>query len=292
MFGRGRRVRPLRTQTAEAAIALAALNPLVDALPGARLTELRRAGHLLGEEFCSLGPEEAPTALLWKGANVAPMQADEQALAAFGDHLAGLRRTSSSLVGARADIEQLWERVAPAWGPARELRWSQPLLEALDAPAVEPAAALRPAAVGEASIVYPAAVAMFREEVGSDPTRYDGGRGYLRRVEHLIAQGRTYVIRESGVDGVAGEAPRGGVIFKADVGALFAGVAQIHGVWVDPRYRGQGIARSAMAAVAQQVRRDHAPRVSLYVNDFNEPARRAYAASGFRQAAELSTILF
>ena len=42
----------------------------------------------------------------------------------------------------------------------------------------------------------------------------------------------------------------------------------------------------------EQVRRDHAGRVSLYVNDFNEPARRAYAAAGFRQAGELTTLLF
>jgi predicted GNAT family acetyltransferase len=47
-----------------------------------------------------------------------------------------------------------------------------------------------------------------------------------------------------------------------------------------------------MAELVALVRRDHAPQVSLYVNDFNEPARRAYAASGFRQVGELTTILF
>jgi predicted GNAT family acetyltransferase len=47
-----------------------------------------------------------------------------------------------------------------------------------------------------------------------------------------------------------------------------------------------------MIELVERVRRDHCPQVSLYVNDFNEPARRAYAASGFRQVGELTTILF
>ena len=35
-----------------------------------------------------------------------------------------------------------------------------------------------------------------------------------------------------------------------------------------------------------------APTVSLYVNDFNTPARRMYARLGLREHAVLSTILF
>jgi predicted GNAT family acetyltransferase len=35
-----------------------------------------------------------------------------------------------------------------------------------------------------------------------------------------------------------------------------------------------------------------APTVSLYVNDFNEPARRMYRRLGMRQVATLSTVLF
>ncbi|MCW2493476.1 MAG: family N-acetyltransferase, partial [Frankiales bacterium] len=35
-----------------------------------------------------------------------------------------------------------------------------------------------------------------------------------------------------------------------------------------------------------------APTVSLYVNDFNTPARRMYDRLGMRQAGVLSTVLF
>src|SRR5690606_4475838 len=134
---------------------------------------------------------------------------------------------------------------------------------------------------GEEALVLPAAVAMFREEVGVDPLAGDGGRSYRARVAELIRRRRTYIVLEDGQ-----------VLFKADVGALFGTVAQIHGVWVHPEARGRGLGRAGMAALVARVRRDHAPQVSLYVNDFNTPARRAYAASGFHQVGELSTILF
>ncbi|GAB2538877.1 GNAT family N-acetyltransferase [Brachybacterium huguangmaarense] len=282
MFGRGApAVRPLRPAAADAALRLALRDPLTHALPGARLADVRRDPAFLSREFSALGPDGDPHALLWNGANTAPIEADGAALDRFAEHLTAHSRSTSSLVGPSRDVARLWDVLAPVWGAARDYRWSQPLLEARADPSVAPEAALRPARPGEEGIVFPAAVAMFREEVGNDPTAYDGGRGYRRRVGELIAQGRTYVIVEDGA-----------VVFKADVGALFGDVAQLHGVWVRPGRRGEGIARRAMAAVVEHVRRDHAPRVSLYVNDFNEPARRAYAVSGFVQAGELATLLF
>lgn len=281
MFRRAERLRPLRVGTLELAARLAARDPLVNTLVGFRLRELGRSAPALAEEFCVTGPEEDPTALLWHGANVSTVAADEAALALFADRLASQRRRAGSIVGVRGDVERLWTRLAPAWGPARELRWSQPLLEATAAATVPEAEELRPAVPGEEQIVFPASVAMFREEVGVDPTVYDGGRSYLRRVGELIAAQRTYVVVRDGR-----------VAFKADVGAVFGGVAQIHGVWVDPALRGEGLARRAMVATVRRIRATTAPRVSLYVNSYNVPARRAYAAAGFREHGQLATILF
>ncbi len=56
--------------------------------------------------------------------------------------------------------------------------------------------------------------------------------------------------------------------------------------------RGEGLAVGGMAAVAQLVQKSIAPRVSLYVNEWNEPARRAYERVGFRQTTTFSTIMF
>lgn len=281
MFGRGAGLRPLRPSAVEGALRAATADPLTNALPGSRLQEIRRSASALGREFAVSGPDRRPTGLLWDGVNAAPVVGERAELDRFAERLAARQRRASSLVGPRDAVERMWGRLERSWDAPRELRWSQPLLEAVDDPAVVPDARLRLARVGEEGIVAPAAIAMFREEVGLDPTAHDGGAGYRRRVAELVAAGRTYVIVEEGE-----------VLFKADVGALFAGVAQLHGVWVPPDRRGEGIARAAMAAVVEQVRREHAQRVSLYVNDFNEPARRAYAAAGFRQAGELTTILF
>lgn len=283
MFRRGGRVRALRSGGFDAALALALSEPQVNALGGARLRDSARS-VALSQEFVTVGEEQRPEGLLWNGVNVAPMSATAPALEDFGRYLASRPRRASSLVGDRQAIESIWEQLDPSWSrEVREYRWSQPLLlaEGGEAPPGTSSVALRPAAPGEEDLIFPAAVAMFREEVGVDPLQGDGGRSYRARIGELIRHGRTYVVIEDGA-----------VLFKADVGALFGPVAQIHGVWVRPDRRGRGLGRSAMTALVHQVRRDHAPQVSLYVNDFNEPARRAYAASGFRQVGELTTILF
>lgn len=297
MFRRAPRVRPLRPASTGAALELALRDPVVNALGGARLRDLSGALSI-GREFSSFGPDAEPEGVLWNGVNISAMQASPRALAAFGAHLAERGRRASSIVGERAAVETLWDVVGPIWdSQVREYRWSQPLLLAQpEAPTSADGGAasargsstlsrsvgLRAAHPDEVDAVFPAAVAMFREEVGLDPTLGDHGRAYRARVVELLRGGRTYVVTDTD----------GAVVFKADVGALFGPVAQIHGVWTRPDMRGRGIGRRAMSDLVTQVRRDHAPQVSLYVNDFNAPARRAYAAAGFRQVGELSTILF
>ncbi|MDN5822332.1 MAG: GNAT family N-acetyltransferase [Brachybacterium sp.] len=283
MFRRGGRVRGVRSGGHEAALALALSDPVTNALAGARLRELGRSASL-PQEFSLAGEERSPEGLLWHGVNLNPISATDRALEDFGRHQASRPRRSSSVVGDRRAVEILWEALAEVWGTeVRQYRWSQPLLLAEDLSAVPRLApvGLRAAVPAEEAMVFPAAVAMFREEVGVDPLAGDGGRSYRARIADLIRRGRTYVVIEDGE-----------VLFKADVGALFGPVAQIHGVWVRPDQRGRGLGRAGMAELVHLVRRDHVPQVSLYVNDFNEPARRAYAASGFRQVGELSTILF
>lgn len=47
-----------------------------------------------------------------------------------------------------------------------------------------------------------------------------------------------------------------------------------------------------MAAVLRYALADVAPVVSLYVNDFNTPARRTYATVGFREVGAFMSVLF
>jgi len=122
---------------------------------------------------------------------------------------------------------------------------------------------------------------MFTEEVGISPFNGDGGALYRARVAELIAQGRAFARIEDGR-----------VVFKAEVGAATAQACQIQGVWVEPELRGRGISNGGMASVVMQAQATIAPLVSLYVNDFNAPARAAYRKVGFAEVGAFMSVLF
>ena len=82
------------------------------------------------------------------------------------------------------------------------------------------------------------------------------------------------------------------MVFKAELAVVTRRTAQIQGVWVAPEWRGRGLAAPALAAVMRDALRRVAPTVSLYVNDYNEPARRVYDRCGFRPAGTFATVLF
>lgn len=202
---------------------------------------------------------------------------DDTALGALA--LRVRRKVAASIVGPEHLALALWECLRPAWGPARSVRAQQPLLVIDDKPDVAPDPRVRHVTMDEFEIVYPACVQMFTEEVGSDPEL--GNRdGYRARVSHLIAQGWAFAIIEDGE-----------VLFKAEVGAATPAACQVQGVYVAPRLRGTGLATPAMAGVVRLARETIAPRVSLYVNDYNLAARRVYEKVGFTQHGTFATIL-
>ena len=82
------------------------------------------------------------------------------------------------------------------------------------------------------------------------------------------------------------------MLFKAEVGAATSLACQVQGVWVTPELRGQGLGAAGTAAVSVAAQRDIAPVVSLYVNGFNIPARRAYERIGFQRIETFSSVLF
>ncbi|MEH3033261.1 MAG: GNAT family N-acetyltransferase [Aeromicrobium erythreum] len=213
------------------------------------------------------------------GANVVPVAATDDALRAFADRLATSAVRPASIVGEQEPVLALWERLEPVWGPARSPRPEQPFLVLDGPPQVEPDPRLRRVAIDEVDTVYPASVAMFREEVGVDPEVQGGGQ-YRARVAHLVAQGLAFAIIE-----------HGRVLFKAEVGAHSPHGCQLQGVYVPPGLRGQGLAAPALAGVVELARAQVAPVVSLYVNDHNVAARRVYDRVGFEQVATFASIL-
>ncbi|WP_448071638.1 GNAT family N-acetyltransferase [Georgenia yuyongxinii] len=228
-------------------------------------------------------PAQEPVALCWAGANLVPVQVFGDTLDELVEHVRRRGRRCSSIVGPADQVLPLWERLAPVWSFPREVRADQPSMVIDHDPAVPPDPNVRLAEPEEVGLVLPASVAMFSEEVGYDPTLM--GASYAARVAELVGTGKTYVRIEDGDGG-----PR--VVFKADVGALAVGVAQIQGVWVHPALRGRGLATAGMAAVVADVRARLAPVVSLYVNSYNTPALATYRRVGFRAVGAYATVLF
>jgi predicted GNAT family acetyltransferase len=157
----------------------------------------------------------------------------------------------------------------------------QPVLAMNSDPLVPPDPLVHTVRLDELDILLPACVAMFTEEVGVSPIGPDGGAGYRARVTELVRAGRSFARIEHGQ-----------VIFKAEIGAVTPLACQVQGVWVPPALRGRGHAARGMAAVVAEGRRSVAPVVSLYVNDFNTPARAAYRRVGFTEAGTFMSVLF
>jgi predicted GNAT family acetyltransferase len=178
-------------------------------------------------------------------------------------------------------VAPMWLALEPAWGGARDVRPQQPLMATDALPSVEPDPLVRRVTPDELEILLPASIAMFTEEVGVSPVAADGGALYRARVAELVRAGRSFARIEDGR-----------VVFKAEVGAATSVACQIQGVWVDPSRRGEGLSVAGMAAVVDECRRSIAPVVSLYVNDFNTPARRAYEHVGFRTVGTFMSVLF
>ena len=273
-------VRPLSAADHDAALAVCARDRVANVFVAARIAEgsLRSSpGSLLGH-----WDDGQLRGLVWVSANVVPVELDDDGVAAVAARIMKMRRQCASIFGPSAQVVGLWDRLGPTWGPVRAVRTRQPLLTTRERPsalglALDPD--VRPARIDEVDIVLPAAAHMFTEEIGYPPY-FGSDRGYRASVAALVRAGHTFVKVENGE-----------VVFKADVGSLALGCAQVQGVWLHPRLRGQGLSVPAMASVVEQVLSGMAEEVSLYVNDFNVPARAAYARCGFHDAGAFTTVL-
>ena len=215
------------------------------------------------------------------GANVVPVNTSLIARQEFASVLSRSGRRSSSIVGPAAEVLDLWSRLSPSWGSAREVRENQPVLAMREPSRVLSDDEVRYSTLVDLDELVPACVAMFTEEVGVSPNSGGGASAYRNRVAELVSARKSFV-RYFGDE----------LVFKAEVGTVGSEVAQVQGVWVKPEYRGKGISVPAMAAVVKYVLADIAPVVSLYVNNYNAPALATYRNVGFEQVDTFATVLF
>ncbi len=260
---------------------LLAHNPVADVFVASRVGAAGLDPWRLGAEIWGHVVNGQLTSACYSGANLWPVGATVASARVFAERARRQGRRCSSIVGAADGVLEMWRHLEPAWGPARDVRADQPLLAISSAPAVAPDPGVRRVRPDEVDTLLPACVAMFTEEIGVSPVGGDGGALYRARVAEFVNQGRAFARIEDGR-----------VLFKAEIGAVAGGVGQIQGVWVDPAVRGRGLAAAGTSSVVAIAQATIAPMVSLYVNEYNHPARRAYARAGFRRVGTFASVLF
>lgn len=274
-------VRLLGDRDRNEVLALCDRDPVVNVFVASRVRAVGIDPPRLGAQLWGHLTDGRLTSLCYAGANLVPVAANPEAVVAFAGRARAQGRRCSSLVGPAPAVEHLWRLLTPYWSRPREVRPAQPVLAISSSPLVTPDPLVRRVRIDQLGILFPACVAMFTEEVGVSPVGPDGGIGYRSRVAELINAGRAFAWIENGQ-----------VIFKAEIGAVTPQACQIQGVWVRPEYRGRGLAAPGVAAVVAEALRSVAPVVSLYVNDFNTPARAAYRRVGFDEVDTFMSVLF
>jgi uncharacterized protein len=274
-------VRVLDDRDLPAVLELLARDPVANVFVQSRVETAGLQPWRLGAEMWGHVVDGHVTGLCYAGANLVPVEGDESALRAFAERARRQGRRCSSIVGPAELVAPMWQLLEPTWGAARDVRPRQPLMLAETSGDVEPDPLVRRVRTDEVDVLLPASIAMFTEEVGVSPVAADGGSLYRARVTELVQAGRSFARIENDR-----------VVFKAEVGAVTRAACQVQGVWVAPDLRGQRLSVGGMAAVVRLCLDSVAPAVTLYVNDFNLAARRAYGRVGFRDVGTFMSVLF
>lgn len=271
-------LRPLGPDDLHDVEVLLAQRPIENLFLAAKLAEhgmdRRRVGRLHGYER-----DGVLTAVCLDGGTVFPAGFDPGAVPAFVEAIGPVRQAASILgpsmtaLGLYLGLKERWPG---AWGRVSNVRQRQLLMYLERMPKVPGDERVRKLTQTDYQSYLDASVHMYTDEIGTSPFRY--GTGYERFVKDRLRHGDAYGIV---VDGE--------VIFKADLGPRLAGHAQLQGVWVHPEHRGEGLSVPAMAEMLRQAMVQY-PLISLYVNDFNTAAVRAYERLGFVTVGSLSTV--
>lgn len=222
-----------------------------------------------------IGDPLRAVALVLPGRLAVPYAPDPEDAARLGLHLRR-QHNPSLLVGPRVTCDALWRRWAPGASPRRY--YDQRLYVLDTAPPGPDPAGFRRATVDDVRLIVPQAAAMEFEDLGVDPQR-ENPLGHASAVLDRLQGGRTWVIAE-----------REAIVFQINVGTLHRLGCQVGGTYVPPERRGEGLATGGLAATGRRLLVHH-PRVTLHVNEANEPAVRVYEKVGFRRDAALRLVV-
>lgn len=256
-------------------------DPVTDVFLDSRLRPQVRNGRLTDTV---MGAREADgsVSLCWLGANVVPtVNTSPESADAYAERVRSTGMWFSSLWGPRPPVVRMWDRLMGDVRKPRAIRDPQQFLVLDRDPDVAPDPAIVRVGPGDFDEYYAASVEFSIEELGSSPEAFGGGSYYRARVRSLIESGRAF-----------GRFENGELVAKADLALVTTSATQVQGVWVRRRHRGRGLAAPVVSAACAIARAEIAPTVTLYVNDFNVPARRTYASLGFIETAEFMTLLW
>ncbi|MBA2774258.1 MAG: GNAT family N-acetyltransferase [Nocardioidaceae bacterium] len=275
------RLRVLGPRDVDAVHALIARDPVTHVFVDHRVRLTRLEPRWLGGEMWGFDEGGELISLCHSAANLAPVMSTPAALDAYASRALTQGRRCGSILGPDDEVAGLWQRLRVEWGPARSVRPRQPFMTLSGRPLIARSPDVRRVEASELDVLYPACVAMYTEELGVSPEAAGGAGLYRARVAQLIARGHAFAHIEGGE-----------VLFKAELGPVTPHAAQLQSVWVNSRYRGQGLAAPGVATICASALDDGVPVVSLYVNEHNVAARRTYSRVGFFQTGLFATILF
>lgn len=196
---------------------------------------------------------------------------------------AGLRTYAipiRAIVAQAALVHEVWSSLSPTQPTPTVDRRSQPLYSVDPADVPPPSSAnVRLAVATDLDELVTAGAAMYREELMIDPLKRDPS-WFRERTAQLIARKRAWIWSEDEV-----------LLFKAEIAAEWSGYVQLMGVWTKPERRRQGVALEGLSQVLRRLSRS-STRVSLFVNDFNTPARTLYERLGFVQSDEMRALIW
>lgn len=192
----------------------------------------------------------------------------EAATALLADRIVTRMLPVRAIISPSHLVEPLWDRLRTRLDPPTVVRMNQPIYairRRLDFPDLTKA---RYGRLSDLDRLVPACAAMHKEEVGIDPLIRDAA-GYRERIRELIALDRSILRMEEGEIGA-----------KCEFSAVTADAVQLMGVWTHPRFRRKGLARETLLEVCGHIFRK-GKSVTLFVNDFNQPAIALYESLGF-----------
>ena len=274
-------VRPLVRTDINAVLKLALKDEISNCFLINRLQEIEQYTWSLQNEFIVYEENGKIESAVYFGANIIPLNTNEKSQIEFAQYLLDQPKRISSIVGNKEEVMSFWQILKPFMPNPREIRSTQPLLVIDDSPLVAPDQFVQPAMMRDLDLLIPACVSMFTEEVGVSPVTEISEKSYRNRVAEVINQRKMFARIENNQ-----------VLFKAEIGVTTNQVCQVQGVWVPPHLRGRNLGKSGMASVINFARQNFAPKVSLYVNDYNHRAQAVYKSVGFQEHSTFATILF